>query len=60
MTLIVAGAIFYVMPMYVLLFMTGMKSFDEASAWRRMWQLPRGANFGSFGERVGPISRRTS
>jgi glucose/mannose transport system permease protein len=43
---LVAGAIFYLLPIYVLL-ITSLKSFDEISL-ARMWQFPTGANFGSF------------
>jgi len=44
--LLAAFAIFYLMPVYVLL-VTGMKSFAEASLYR-MWMLPAGLHFDSF------------
>lgn len=44
-TLIVAAA-FYLLPVY-LLFITGMKSFQEVSL-ARMWSLPSGLHFDSY------------
>jgi len=43
---LIAFAVFYLMPVYVLL-VTGMKSFAEVSL-SRMWALPSGLHFDSF------------
>jgi glucose/mannose transport system permease protein len=43
---LIAFALFYLMPVYVLL-ITGMKSFAEVSL-SRMWALPSGLHFQSF------------
>ena len=43
---LIAFALFYLMPVYVLL-ITGMKSFAEVSLYR-MWDLPSGLHFHSF------------
>jgi glucose/mannose transport system permease protein len=47
--LLIAAAVFYVIPVY-LLFMTGLKSFAEAANVARMWELPQAPNFDSFAE----------
>ena len=52
---LLAAAVFYVIPVY-LLFMTGMKTFVEASQQSLMWQLPRAASFDSFAEAWRTIS----
>jgi glucose/mannose transport system permease protein len=52
---LVAAAIFYIIPVY-LLFMTGLKGFEEANNQALMWQLPQAANFGSFQEAWKEIS----
>jgi glucose/mannose transport system permease protein len=43
----IAFALFYLLPVYLLL-ITGMKSFEEVSL-NRMWDLPSGLGFDSFG-----------
>jgi len=43
---LVAFAIFYLMPVYVLI-ATGLKSFAEANL-HRMWDLPKGLHFDSY------------
>ena len=43
---LVAFAIFYLMPVYVLI-ATGLKSFAEANL-NRMWDLPKGLHFDSY------------
>jgi len=43
---LIAAAIFFLMPIYVLL-VTGLKSFAEVSL-NDMWNLPRGLHFDSF------------
>ncbi len=43
---LVAFAIFYLMPVYVLI-ATGLKSFAEVSLYR-MWDLPKGLHFDSY------------
>ena len=43
---LVAFAIFYLMPVYVLI-ATGLKSFAEANL-QRMWDLPKGLHFDSY------------
>ncbi len=43
---LVAFAIFYLMPVYVLI-ATGLKSFAEANLYR-MWDLPQGLHFDSY------------
>ena len=43
---LVAFAIFYLMPVYVLI-ATGLKSFAEANLYR-MWDLPKGLHFDSY------------
>jgi glucose/mannose transport system permease protein len=43
---LVAFAIFYLMPVYVLV-ATGLKSFAEANL-QRMWDLPKGLHFDSY------------
>jgi glucose/mannose transport system permease protein len=43
----IAFALFYLLPVYLLL-ITGMKSFEEVSL-SRMWDLPSGLGFDSFG-----------
>ncbi|HWQ14674.1 MAG TPA: carbohydrate ABC transporter permease [Roseiflexaceae bacterium] len=45
--LMVAFAAFYLLPVYLLL-ITSLKSFEEVSL-SRMWDLPRGLSFESFG-----------
>ena len=45
--ILIAAAVFYVIPVY-LLFVTGLKGFEEANNQALMWQFPRAANFGSF------------
>jgi glucose/mannose transport system permease protein len=52
--LLIGLAIFYVIPVY-LLFITGMKGLTEVSL-DRMWTLPEGINFASFGEAWTAIS----
>ena len=44
--ILVAAAAFYLLPVY-LLFITGMKSFQEVSL-ARMWDLPSGFHFDSY------------
>jgi glucose/mannose transport system permease protein len=53
--LLLGAAVFYVIPVY-LLFMTGMKSFTEASNVALMWRLPLAPNFDSFAEAWRTIS----
>jgi glucose/mannose transport system permease protein len=53
--LLLAVGLLYVIPVY-LLFMTGMKSFVEASNQALMWELPRAASFDSFAEAWRTIS----
>ena len=43
---LIAAAAFYLLPVY-LLFITGMKSFQEVSL-ARMWELPSGLHFDSY------------
>jgi len=43
---LVAFAIFYLMPVYILI-ATGLKSFAEANLYR-MWDLPKGLHFDSY------------
>ncbi len=43
---LIAAAAFYLLPVY-LLFITGMKSFEEVSL-ARMWDLPSGFHFDSY------------
>ena len=45
--IMIAFALFYLLPVYLLL-ITGMKSFEEVSL-SRMWDLPSGLGFDSFG-----------
>jgi glucose/mannose transport system permease protein len=45
--IMIAFALFYLLPIYLLL-ITGMKSFEEVSL-SRMWDLPSGLGFDSFG-----------
>jgi len=45
-TVLVAFAVLYLMPVYVLI-VTGMKSFTEVSLYR-MWDLPSGLHFDSY------------
>jgi len=44
--ILVAFAIFYLMPVYILI-ATGLKSFAEANLYR-MWDLPQGLHFDSY------------
>ena len=52
--LLVAAAIYYLIPVYVLL-VTSLKSFNEVTL-DRMWALPAGLNFGSFSEAWNQLS----
>jgi glucose/mannose transport system permease protein len=47
-SVLIAAAAVYILPIYVLL-VTGLKDFDEVNL-ARMWDLPRGLQFDSFGE----------
>jgi glucose/mannose transport system permease protein len=53
--ILIGAAVFYVIPVY-LLFMTGLKGFEEANNQALMWQFPQAANFGSFEEAWKQIS----
>lgn len=46
--ILLAFAVFYAMPIYVLL-ITGLKPFEDINV-TRMWELPKGLYFGSFTE----------
>jgi ABC-type sugar transport system, permease component len=52
--LLVGAAIYYLLPIYVLL-VTSLKNFDQISL-ARMWELPTGANFGSFADAWGRLA----
>ena len=51
---LVAFALFYLMPIYVLV-VSGMKPFTDVSI-AAMWDLPRSLYFGSFGEAWGRVA----
>lgn len=53
--ILLVAAVFYLIPVY-LLFMTGMKTFIEASNQARMWELPQAASFDSFAQAWQAIS----
>ena len=53
--LLIAFALFYLMPIYVLL-VTGLKSFTEVGL-ERMWDPPSGLHFDSFRDAYDALSR---
>jgi glucose/mannose transport system permease protein len=53
--ILIIFALFYLLPVYLLL-TTGMKSFNEVSL-SRMWDLPAGISFDSFGEAWNILSK---
>lgn len=53
--LLIAFALFYLMPIYVLL-VTGLKSFTEVGL-ERMWDPPSGLHFDSFKDAYDALSR---
>ena len=53
--LLILFALFYLMPIYVLL-VTGLKNFREVGL-DRMWDLPSGVHLDSFGDAYNALSR---
>jgi glucose/mannose transport system permease protein len=54
-TVLIVAAVWYVIPVY-LLFMTGLKGFEEGNNQALMWKFPQAASLGSFEEAWRAIS----
>lgn len=52
---LIVAAVWYVIPVY-LLFMTGLKGFEEGNNQALMWKLPQAANLESFAEAWRQVS----